>query len=203
MGKPHVRPTGSASTSYSEVLEPCWVTDLPSLCLQAEFLGFLRELGPDLCLTAAYGNILPKAFLEIPKHGTLNIHPSLLPKYRGAAPVQRALQVDGTPFTNRDPPWQASTLLGTSKAVRDWHFVETTQPSAMMLKSRDTKDRAALCACNKEHSDLYSFRPRTAYALAGWLDTYWRQRCFHSESHGCGANLGTSTSGCGPLDPDP
>ena len=55
-------------------------------------MGRLRELGPDLCVTAAYGNILPNAFLQIPRHGTLNIHPSLLPQYRGAAPVQRALQ---------------------------------------------------------------------------------------------------------------
>lgn len=61
--------------------------------MQPDFLAALRDLEPDLCLTAAYGNILPKSFLEIPRHGTLNIHPSLLPKYRGAAPVQRALQV--------------------------------------------------------------------------------------------------------------
>ena len=60
---------------------------------QPEFLDALRALQPDLCVTAAYGNILPQAFLDIPRRGTLNIHPSLLPQYRGAAPVQRALQV--------------------------------------------------------------------------------------------------------------
>ena len=43
-------------------------------------------------MTAAYGNILPYAFLVVPRCGTLNVHPSLLPRYRGAAPVQRALQ---------------------------------------------------------------------------------------------------------------
>ena len=53
----------------------------------------MAELAPDLCVTAAYGNILPQRFLDIPRFGTLNIHPSLLPGYRGAAPVQRALQV--------------------------------------------------------------------------------------------------------------
>mmetsp|Transcript_1304 Transcript_1304/g.3337 ORF Transcript_1304/g.3337 Transcript_1304/m.3337 type:complete len:244 (+) Transcript_1304:545-1276(+) len=46
----------------------------------------------DLCITAAYGCFLPRRFLDIPKFGTLNIHPSLLPKYRGAAPVQRTLE---------------------------------------------------------------------------------------------------------------
>lgn len=63
--------------------------------MQADFLEKLRHLRPDLCITAAYGNILPQAFLDIPRFGTLNIHPSLLPAYRGAAPVQRALLVRG------------------------------------------------------------------------------------------------------------
>jgi len=57
-----------------------------------EFLSTLAELEPDLCITAAYGCFLPQRFLDLPKHGTLNIHPSLLPLYRGAAPVQRCLE---------------------------------------------------------------------------------------------------------------
>ena len=63
------------------------------MCGQPDFLEALQKLRLDLCVTAAYGNILPQAFLDIPRWGTLNIHPSLLPQYRGAAPVQRALQV--------------------------------------------------------------------------------------------------------------
>ena len=58
----------------------------------ARFLETMRSLQPDVCVTAAYGHYLPAAFLAIPPRGTVNIHPSLLPKYRGAAPVQRALQ---------------------------------------------------------------------------------------------------------------
>jgi methionyl-tRNA formyltransferase len=46
----------------------------------------------DLAVTAAYGHILPQRFLDLPKHGTLNIHPSRLPQYRGAAPVPRAVE---------------------------------------------------------------------------------------------------------------
>jgi methionyl-tRNA formyltransferase len=61
--------------------------------LQEGFLERLRGIRPDLCVTAAYGNILPRAFLDIPRHGTLNIHPSLLPRWRGAAPVPRAIEV--------------------------------------------------------------------------------------------------------------
>ncbi|GLJ46541.1 hypothetical protein SUGI_0980820 [Cryptomeria japonica] len=70
----------------------------PEKAGEETFLANMRELKPDLCVTAAYGNILPNRFLEIPKHGTVNIHPSLLPLYRGAAPVQRALQ-DGVQVT--------------------------------------------------------------------------------------------------------
>ncbi len=51
----------------------------------------IRELKPDLIVVAAYGQIIPKAVLEIPRYGALNIHPSLLPKYRGASPIQAAI----------------------------------------------------------------------------------------------------------------
>ena len=56
------------------------------------FLEALEALQPDLCVTAAYGCFLPQRFLDTPRLGTLNIHPSLLPLYRGAAPVQRCLE---------------------------------------------------------------------------------------------------------------
>ncbi|KAL8472691.1 hypothetical protein ACS0TY_029136 [Phlomoides rotata] len=59
---------------------------------EESFLCSFKALEPEVCITAAYGNILPTRFLEIPTMGTVNIHPSLLPLYRGAAPVQRALQ---------------------------------------------------------------------------------------------------------------
>ncbi len=48
----------------------------------------LREADPELCIVVAYGKILPKEILEYPKHGCINIHASLLPKLRGAAPIQ-------------------------------------------------------------------------------------------------------------------
>ena len=52
----------------------------------------LRSLAPDVIIVIAYGKILPKAVLDIPKYGCLNVHGSLLPKYRGAAPIQYALK---------------------------------------------------------------------------------------------------------------
>ncbi|KAF6255994.1 methionyl-tRNA formyltransferase [Scenedesmus sp. NREL 46B-D3] len=70
----------------------------PRSAKEPAFLEAMRAMQPDLAITAAYGNMLPTAFLNIPKHGVLNIHPSLLPQYRGAAPVQRAVQ-DGVATT--------------------------------------------------------------------------------------------------------
>ena len=52
---------------------------------------FVKELHPDLILTMAYGQIIPQGLLDIPTLGCLNIHGSILPKYRGAAPIQRAI----------------------------------------------------------------------------------------------------------------
>ncbi len=55
------------------------------------FIQRLEELAPDLIIVAAYGKILPKQILDLPKYGCVNIHASLLPHFRGAAPVQRCI----------------------------------------------------------------------------------------------------------------
>jgi methionyl-tRNA formyltransferase len=52
-----------------------------------EFIDLMREMKPDLIVVVAFGQILPKALLEIPKYGCINVHASLLPRYRGAAPI--------------------------------------------------------------------------------------------------------------------
>lgn len=51
----------------------------------------LKSIAPDMIIVAAYGKILPKSILDLPKYGCVNVHASLLPKYRGAAPIQRAV----------------------------------------------------------------------------------------------------------------
>jgi methionyl-tRNA formyltransferase len=56
-----------------------------------EFIDQLRQFNPDLFVVAAYGEILKQSLLDLPKHGAINVHGSLLPKYRGAAPIQRCL----------------------------------------------------------------------------------------------------------------
>ncbi len=56
-----------------------------------EFVQLVRELAPEAIIVAAFGQILPKDLLEIPPYGCINVHASLLPKYRGAAPIQYAI----------------------------------------------------------------------------------------------------------------
>ena len=66
----------------------------PKTLRDEEFFGHLQDLNPEIIVVAAYGKLLPKNVLEYPKYGCINIHASLLPKYRGAAPIQRAI-MDG------------------------------------------------------------------------------------------------------------
>ncbi|MDR3263991.1 MAG: methionyl-tRNA formyltransferase [Clostridiales bacterium] len=71
--------------------------------LQFEKIGkegaeILKKLAPDLVVTAAYGQLLTQELIDIPKYGIINVHASLLPKYRGAAPIQRAI-INGEKIT--------------------------------------------------------------------------------------------------------
>ena len=63
----------------------------PARPREPEFLARLREIAPDCCPVTAYGALLPQAALDIPRHGWVNLHFSLLPAWRGAAPVQHAV----------------------------------------------------------------------------------------------------------------
>ncbi len=66
----------------------------PETLKDEAFLPELRELDPDIIIVAAYGKILPKYILDYPRFGCINAHGSILPRYRGAAPIQRAI-MDG------------------------------------------------------------------------------------------------------------
>ncbi len=69
----------------------------PQTLKNGEGMDILHELNPDVVIVVAYGKILPKDFLEYPKYGCINIHGSILPKYRGAAPIQRCV-LDGEEY---------------------------------------------------------------------------------------------------------
>lgn len=75
--------SGSSAKNSVEILQPEKIDEA--------FIEKIRNLRPDFFVVAAYGKILPKAILDIPNMGTLGVHPSLLPKYRGASPIQSAI----------------------------------------------------------------------------------------------------------------
>ncbi|MGW4397955.1 methionyl-tRNA formyltransferase [Amycolatopsis nivea] len=79
-------PVGTLADEHGiEVLTPARAGD-------PAFLARLRELAPDVCPVVAYGALLPQSALDIPAHGWVNLHFSLLPAWRGAAPVQAAIR---------------------------------------------------------------------------------------------------------------
>lgn len=89
----------SAASPVAELAESAGLPLLrPESARSPEFLAELAALEPDLCLVASYGELLTQDFLDLPPRGTLNVHGSLLPRHRGASPVQAAL-LAGDPVT--------------------------------------------------------------------------------------------------------
>lgn len=81
----------SSSPVKKAAVEKGIATLQPSRIKKPEALEEIRKTGADLFVTCAYGQILPKELLDIPAYGCINVHASLLPEYRGAAPIQRAI----------------------------------------------------------------------------------------------------------------
>ena len=92
------RPAGRSRSSLtaSPVKEIALAESLPTLQPEKprgeEFMGSLRALEPDISVVVSYGHILPKEVIDLPPRGTINLHASLLPKLRGAAPIQAAIR---------------------------------------------------------------------------------------------------------------
>lgn len=91
-----------ALTQNLEVFQPLKMRD-------GEALGIVERLAPELIVVAAYGKILPEEILNAPKHGSINVHSSLLPKYRGAAPINWAI-LDGETETGVSIMYMAKEL---------------------------------------------------------------------------------------------
>ena len=97
-----------------------------------EFINKLRDIDPDLMVVAAYGKILPKEVLDIPRCGCVNIHGSLLPKYRGAAPIQRAV-INGEKVTGITLMYMAEGMdTGDMIAKKETEVGEKTADEATL-----------------------------------------------------------------------
>ena len=87
-----------------------------------EFINTIKALKPDVICVVAYGKILPKEILEIPKLGCINVHGSLLPQYRGAAPIQWSIingdKVTGITTMYMDAGMDSGDMILQEKTVR-------------------------------------------------------------------------------------
>ncbi len=97
-----------------------------------EAYEFIRNVAPDLIITAAYGKILPQRMLDIPEFGCINVHASLLPKYRGAAPVQYSIMngddVTGVTIMKMDAGMDTGDMLRSIEVPID---IDDTTDSLM------------------------------------------------------------------------
>ncbi|HIC58369.1 MAG TPA: methionyl-tRNA formyltransferase, partial [Acidobacteria bacterium] len=120
------RPRGRGrQLTYSPVKQCALDTGVPvfqperAQIRNSDFLTQLRSLNADLSVVVAYGRILPDPVLEAPRLGTINVHASLLPKYRGAAPIHRAIiageRETGITIIRLVREMDAGPMLGTSR----------------------------------------------------------------------------------------
>ena len=123
----------------------------------------LRALEPDLLLVAAYGLILPQSVLDIPKLGAFNVHASLLPEYRGAAPIQRAI-MDGRPVTGitimqmeagldtGDILLQRSRAIGIMDTAQTLHDELAEMGGKLLVNALEKMDQGRLVRIPQDHA---------------------------------------------------
>lgn len=113
-----------------------------------EFVQILRDLNPELIVVAAFGQFLSKEILELPKYGCINVHASLLPKYRGAAPIQYAIikgeKESGVTIMQMDIGMDTGAILskvvvpiGENTTMGELHDALRAEGAALLLTTID------------------------------------------------------------------
>lgn len=133
---------------YSPVKECALAHDLPvyqpvRIKKDPEFIQTLRDMAPDVIVVVAFGQILPKEVLDIPRLGCVNVHASLLPKFRGAAPIQWAI-IDGEDVTGVTT-MQMDEGLDTGDMLLKTEVPITAEETGESLHDKLSKAGAALC----------------------------------------------------------
>lgn len=117
----------------------------------------IREMAPDFLVVADYGQIVPAALLDLPRHGALNLHPSLLPRHRGATPIPAAILAGdaetGVTLMRMDPG------LDTGPIVAQWRLPLSGSETAPELELRLADQAARLLATTLEHWLAGKIRP--------------------------------------------
>ncbi|MEC9369269.1 MAG: methionyl-tRNA formyltransferase [Pseudomonadota bacterium] len=170
------RPTAVHEFAAGQGFEMRTPSSLKSADEQARFAA----LRADVAVVAAYGLILPKAILEAPRHGCLNIHPSLLPRWRGAAPIQRAIMAGdaetGVSIMRMEegldtgPVCMAeATPLGLEETAQELHDRLAHLGAELMVKALAAVERGALdCRPQLEQGVTYARKIAKAEARIDW-----------------------------------
>ncbi len=155
------------------VLQP---TSLRSTEAEAE----LAALAPDLLIVVAYGLILPQAILDVPTHGCINVHASLLPRWRGAAPIQRAIEAGdsqtGTTIMQMEAGLDTGPMLDTASIDIDSDMTAAVLHDALAERGVplliSVLDNLADCLASAEQQDdaraTYAAKIEKAEAEIDW-----------------------------------
>ena len=165
----------------------------PKTLKDGAFETELREIDPDIIIVVAYGKILPKYILDYPKFGCINIHGSLLPKYRGAAPMQRAVMA-GETVTGVTSMYMAEgmdtgdMLLTETVAVapddnfEDVHDKLGEAGARVLLRTLDAAKRGELHPIPQNDADAtYAAKIEKAECLVDWT---WDAARLHDKIRG-------------------
>ncbi len=139
----------------------------PTSMRSEESYEMLRNAAPDLIVVAAYGKILPLAVLELPPHGCINIHASLLPHYRGSAPIQWAvingekiagvttMQMD-VGIDTGDMLMSASREVPEDMTAGELHDLLSQDGAALLMKTLDALQNGTLTATPQPEESSYA-----------------------------------------------
>ena len=165
----------------------------PKTLKDGAFETELREIDPDIIIVVAYGKILPKYILDYPKFGCINIHGSLLPKYRGAAPMQRAVMA-GETVTGVTSMYMAEgmdtgdMLLTETVAIapddnfEDVHDKLGEAGARVLLRTLDAAKRGELHPIPQNDADAtYAAKIEKAECLVDWT---WDAARLHDKIRG-------------------
>ena len=152
----------------------------PKTLKDGAFETELRAIDPDIIIVVAYGKILPKYVLDYPKYGCINIHGSLLPKYRGAAPMQRAI-MEGETVTGVTSMYMAEGLdtgdmllteevaIAPDDNFEDVHDKLGEAGARVLLRTVDAAKRGDLHPIKQNDADsTYAAKIEKAECLVDW-----------------------------------
>lgn len=161
----------------------------PTTLKNSEALSVLKEINPDLIVVVAYGKILPKEILELPKYGCINVHASLLPKYRGASPIQWSIvcgeKVTGvsTMYLNEgmdtgDILLKEETKIGeTETAEQLWDRLSTLGAELLIKTVKGIEENTITPVKQDESQASYAPIIKKSDGLIDWNDTAYNINC--------------------------